>query len=231
MRSTFLTNVMRGTSLDLKPRILDRIERTASRTWSASDFADLGPRPAIDMALSRLAASGQLRRFGRGLYDKPWTNTLTGRPNAPDARAAIEAIARRRGLRYVVDGLTAANDLGFTDAVPAKTIVHVDARLKPVRLGNLEIVFRRSSAATLAWAGRPAMRLVQALHWLRDTLSRDEDRILGRISRVLDDETHGEAIRNDLKQGFGQLPTWMQELLRELVFGDRAAGRSEAAPP
>jgi hypothetical protein len=31
----------------------------------------------------------------------------------------------------LVDGLTAANDLGLSDAVPAKVVVHTDARLRP----------------------------------------------------------------------------------------------------
>jgi hypothetical protein len=33
----------------------------------------------------------------------------------------------------LVDGLTAANDLGLSDAVPAKVVVHTDARLRPAK--------------------------------------------------------------------------------------------------
>lgn len=222
---------MRGPSLDLKPRILQRIAENQTtgrpvRSWTPADFADLGSRGAVDSALGRLAAAGELRRVGRGLYDKPWANTLTGRPSAPDIQAAIDAIARRQGLRYIVDGMTAANALGLTDAVPAKTIVHVDARLKPVKLGSLEIKFKPTTGSKLAWAGRPAMRLVQALHWLKDTLPRDEGWLKPKIRRVLEDPSAGEAIREDLKAGFGQLPAWMQELLREMVFqGTPAKGR------
>lgn len=209
---------MRGPSLNLKPRIAERIARSPTRAWAPADFADLAPRRAIDSALSRMVASGELRRIGRGLYDKPWTNQLTGRPSAPDVEATIAAATRRSGLRYVVDGLTAANALGLTDAVPAKTIVHVNARLKPVKLGNLEIVFRRTSGSKLAWAGRPAMRLVQALHWLKDTLPRDEPWLMPKISRLIEDGPDGEAIRDDLEKGFALLPVWMQELLRGFVL-------------
>ena len=63
--------------------------------------------------------------------------------------------------------MTAANDLGLSDAVPGRVIIHSDARLKPLRLGNLIITFRPTSASKLYWAGRPAMRIVQALHWLK----------------------------------------------------------------
>ncbi len=213
---------MRGPSLHLKPRIIQRITESPSRSWCPADFADLGSRTAVDAALSRLTASGELRRIGRGLYDRPWTNQLTRRPSAPDVQAMIEAITRRQGLRYVIDGMSAANALGLTDAVPAKTIVHVDARLKPERLGNLKIVFKPASGTKLAWAGRPAMRLVQALHWLKDTLSRDKEWLLPKIRRLLDQGPEGTAIREDLRAGFNLLPIWMQELLRRPVLGNEA---------
>ena len=79
--------------------------------------------------------------------------------------------------------MTAANDLGLSDAVPGRVIVHSDTRLKPLRLGNLTITFRPTSASKLYWAGRPAMRIVQALHWLKPKISNPEDgqRIRQRI--------------------------------------------------
>lgn len=69
----------------------------------------------------------------------------------------VEAIARRDQIRVLVDGMTAANDLGLTNEIPAKIIVHTDSRLKPIRLGNLEISFRSTAGRKLFWAGRPAM--------------------------------------------------------------------------
>jgi hypothetical protein len=42
----------------------------------------------------------------------------------------------------VVDGLTAANDLGLTDAVPARIGVLTDGRLRPITLGNLTLDFQ-----------------------------------------------------------------------------------------
>jgi hypothetical protein len=73
-------------------------------------------------------------------------NKLTGKPSATDYRAVIDAIARRDHARMLVDGMTAANDLGLSDAVPGRVIVHSDARLKPVRLGKQTIVFRPTAA-------------------------------------------------------------------------------------
>lgn len=42
----------------------------------------------------------------------------------------------------LIDGMTAANDLGLTDAIPAKIIVHTDARRRAIKLGNVMITFR-----------------------------------------------------------------------------------------
>lgn len=65
---------MRGPNLDLKARILDRVDRDPGAVWTPVDFLDLGARAAVDKALQRLAKDGALRRVDRGLYDKPSTN-------------------------------------------------------------------------------------------------------------------------------------------------------------
>ena len=186
------------------------------RVWTPADFAALGSRDAVDKALQRLALAGSLRRIDRGLYDRPAINRLTKRPSVPDYRAVVDAIARRDQLRMLVDGMTAANDLGLTDAVPARVTIHTDARRRSIKLDNLFIEFKLTAPSRLHWAGRPAMRVVQALHWLKDTLASDRKRILDRLAKVLADPTHGTAIRDDLVDGFATLPAWMQELLREL---------------
>lgn len=208
-----------GTS-NLKPAILARIGNGASRgVWTPRDFLDLGARDAVDKTLQRLTRAGSLRRVDRGLYDKPSFNTLTRKSNPSDPRQVIEAIARRDQIRVLVDGMTAANDLGLTNAVPAKIVVHTDARLKPVSLGQLGITFKPTAASKLYWAGRPAMRIVQALHWLRDTMGQvDDDAILmRRLNAILRDPEDGQALRADLLEGLSTLPDWMRNLLLPML--------------
>ena len=163
-----------------------------------------------------MVRSGELRRIDRGLYDRPAINRLTKRPTSPDYRAVVDAIARRDRLRLLVDGMTAANDLGLTDAVPARVTIHTDARRRAVKLDNLIIEFRQTAPSRLYWADRPAMRVVQALHWLKDTLVTDRQTILSKLGKLLADPDYGDAIRKDLLEGFGTLPAWMQSLVREL---------------
>lgn len=202
---------------DLKSAILSLVKADeASRVWVPTDFAAFGRRDAVDKTLQRLVHDSELRRIDRGLYDRPTINRLTKRPTSPDYRAVVDAIARRDQLRLLVDGMTAANDLGLTDAVPARVTIHTDARRRSVKLDNLIIEFKQTAPSRLYWAGRPAMRVVQALHWLKDTLTTDRQRILSKLSKLLADPVHGDAIRKDLLEGFNTLPTWMQSFVREL---------------
>jgi hypothetical protein len=210
----------RGPSLDLKAQIAGRITAQPGSAWTPVDFLDLGPRAAVDKALQRLTSDGNVSRIDRGLYYRPHINTLTGKPSTPDIHTIVDAIARRDQTRVVVDGLTAANDLGLTTAVPAGVVVLTDARLRPVRIGNQQITFKTVAPSRLYWAGRPAMRVVQALYWLQDVLASDRGRILNRLRAVLIDHANGSAIRDDLRQGLHTLPTWMQSLLRELLAHD-----------
>jgi len=204
---------------DLRSRLLARIASSPDDVWTPGDFADLGGRAVIDKTLQRLTTAGDLRRIDRGLYDRPRKNELTGRPTVPDYRAVIRAVARRDQVRIVVDGMTAANDLGLTTAVPARIEVLADARLKPIKLGNQDIHFKFAAPSRLYWAGRPAMRVVQALHWMQDMLAQDSERQRVQIAlrRLLADPQHGQEIQDDLRAGLSALPIWMQEFVRGLL--------------
>lgn len=208
---------LRGSALNLKGSILHRFHAQSGRVWTPVDFLDLGPRAAVDKALQRLAAQKAITRIDRGLYYFPGKNSLTGKPTVPDQAAVIDAVARRDQTRVVVDGLTAANDLGLTTAVPARVTVLTDARLRPITLGRQQITFRAAAPSRLHWAGRPAMRIVQALYWLQDMLGTDRPRIVTQLRRILKDPAHGEAMRVDLQAGLPTLPTWMQSVAREVI--------------
>ena len=206
--------------MTLPVRVLDRISAEPGKVWTPGDFADVGSREAVDKALQRLARSGELRRIERGLYDKPRLNKLTGKRSGPDYRAVIEAVARRDKARFVVDGMTAANTLGLTNAVPAKIEVLVDARLKPIELGNQRIVFKHAAPSRLYWAGRPGMYLVQALHWLHDAMQGEAER--SKVDRIirkfLTDKEDGPKLTEDLRIGLSAMPIWMQDILRKPIM-------------
>lgn len=206
----------------IKSQVMQRISQTAAaKVWTPVDFLDLGSRDAVDKTLQRMVASDELRRIDRGLYDQPRVNTLTGQPAAPDYCSVIDAVGRRDQVRMLIDGMTAANDLGLTDAVPGQVIVHTDGRLRPIKLGNLILQFKLTAPSKLYWAGRPAMRVVQALYWLREGLKTgaqvDQNSIQAKLARLLLDPRQGSAIRDDLRSGLHTVPSWMQRWIRDLL--------------
>ena len=213
-----ISDIMIHTQTKTLPhQIFDRINDAPRQVWTPADFVDIGGRDAVDKALQRMVKQDQLRRIERGFYDKPSTNSLTGKPTVPDYRSVIDAVARRDKVRWLIDGMTAANTLGLTNAVPAKIEVLVDARLKPITLGNQKIVFKHAVPSRLYWAGRPGMYLVQALHWLHDVMSDDQpDDVIGKTVRhLLNDKKTGPSLVDDLKTGLSAMPIWMQDMLRK----------------
>jgi len=203
---------------DLKQAVVNRIgDGPSAQVWTPVDFLDLGSRAAVDKVLQRLVAAGQLRRIDRGLYDTPRLNSLTKQPAVADYRRIIDALGRRDQLRMLVDGMTAANDLGLSTAVPARVVIHTDTRRRTIHLDRLTIEFKQTAPSKLYWSGRPAMRIVQALQWLKDTLPADRDRIVAHLSTLLADRRHGRDLRNDLRAGLATLPAWMQDLVREVL--------------
>ena len=218
----------------IKTQVVQRINQApAAKVWTPVDFLDLGSRDAVDKTLQRMVASNDLRRIDRGLYDQPRMNALTGQPAAPDYRSVIDAVGRRDQVRLLIDGMTAANDLGLTNAVPGQVIVHTDGRLRPIQLGKLTLQFKLTAPSKLYWAGRPAMRVVQALYWLRDGLKGgaqiDQDAIQAKLIRLLQDSSQGSATRDDLRSGLHTVPSWMQRWIRDLLTRSEQAS-TKASP-
>lgn len=89
------------------------------------------------------------------MYDRPRTNSLTGKAAAADYISVIDAVGRRDQVRVLIDGMTAANELGISNPVPGQVIVHTDGRLRPIALDNLTLQFRLTAPSKLYWAGRP----------------------------------------------------------------------------
>ncbi len=218
---TYRTIGFGGFTMVLKNLVIDRITSAKkSQVWTTRDFLDLGNRDAIDKSLQRLVITKQIRRIDRGLYDAPKVNKLTRNLEAPDYRKIIDAVSRRNQARMLIDGLTAANGLGLTNAVPGQINILTDCRLKPITIDNLVIKFKHTAPSKLYWAGRPAMRVVQALYWLRDIINVTEKdstiEVIEKIISYLKNTPKKQIIITDLQQGLTTLPSWMQTYLKSL---------------
>ncbi|MFS8084993.1 MAG: DUF6088 family protein, partial [Acidobacteriota bacterium] len=117
-------------------KVLDRLQSANGQIFSVADFLDLGPRPTVDQALSRLARQGKINRVRRGLYELPRIGKLLNRPITQSPDALARAWARKNGLRIVPSGAYAANLLGLSTQVPAKITYYTNGRTKTIKLGQ-----------------------------------------------------------------------------------------------
>ena len=177
---------------------------------SPKDFLSLGSREAVDQALSRLVGEGQLRRVGRGLYDMPRTSDVLKRPAPVDWDAAIAALERRDGVRIVPDGLTAANQLGLTNAVPAHASYLTDGATRTLKIDGRTARFRHASPGVMQWAGKPAASVAHALRWLGPRQAADPS-VVSTLRRILPEDVKRDLVRN----GSG-LPGWALPLARSI---------------
>lgn len=114
------------------------------RGWAFSqiDFATLGSRSAIDIALHRLVDKGTIRRVIRGIYDYPKYSDLLQKYLSPDIDKVGQAIARKHGWRIQPSGGTALNVLGLSTQVPSKYVYLSDGPGKVVTVGKTSIKFK-----------------------------------------------------------------------------------------
>ena len=201
-------------------KIMRRVRSRGRGKWvcTPKDFLGLGSRAAVDQALSRLATSGDLRRVGRGLYDLPRISSVLKRPAPVDIDAAVAAIARRDSIRIMADGLAAANQLGLTNAVPAKTSYVTDGATRTIKIDDRTIRLRHAGPNVMAWAGKSSAPVAQALRWLGPQAASDT-RVSAILQRKLPD-----AVKRDFGRNSAHLPGWATLIARKLTDPKAVAG-------
>ena len=169
-----------------KNRILKRVRGKGRGTvFLTKDVLDLGSRGSVDQALSRLARDGIVRRLAQGVYDYPKIHDRLG-PLTPSADSVADALARKTGSNRYVSGAQAANALGLSTQVPAKTVYLTDGSSRKVKMkvGNQVIHFRHASPNKLAKSDAPGWVVLLALRYLgTDGVMNDVvDRLQGSLS-------------------------------------------------
>lgn len=195
-------------SIDAK--VLSRVRAaTAGQVFTARHFLDLGSRDAVDQALSRHSRAGTLRKLARGLYDLPQTSPRFGiLPASSDAIA--NALKGRDAIRLQPAGAYAANALGLSEQVPVRLVFLTDGPSRRVRVGNREIVLKRTTPRNMASAGRASGVVIQALRWLGQR--HVDEKVIAKLRRVLKPED-----RATLLQDAHLAPAWIGAIFRRLA--------------
>jgi hypothetical protein len=172
--------------------------------FTPRDFLDVAARAAVDQALSRLAKGGKLRRLARGLYDFPKVHPKLG-PLSPAPDDVAQALARETGSQVQIAGARAANALGLSTQVPAKSIYLTDGPSRRVVLGKRVVDLRHASPKHLIAPGSPAGTVVQALRHLGPVRATDVVHVAARRLSASDKKT--------LATSAVQAPAWMRPTL------------------
>ena len=176
--------------------------------FTPADFLDLGSRAAVDQALSRLTKDGRLRRLARGLYDYPQVHSQLG-PLAPTPDAVAKAFARETGSSLQVTGAQAANALGLSTQVPARSVYLTDGPSRRVVLGKRVVDVRHASPKHLVAAGSMAGTVVQALRHL------GPDSVSAVVNAAAQHLTASD--QRMLAKGANQAPAWMRPALNRIA--------------
>lgn len=172
--------------------------------FTPSDFLDVAARSAVDQALSRLAKNGKLRRLARGLYDFPKVHPQLG-ALSPTPDDVAKALARETGSQVQIAGARAANALGLSTQVPAKSSYLTDGPSRRVVLGKRVVDLRHASPKHLIAPGSAAGTVVQALRHVGAIRAADVAQIASRRLSASDKKTlASKAI---------QAPAWMRPTL------------------
>ena len=190
-------------------KIMKRV-RGKGRGWAFTpkDFLDLGTRGSIDMALTRLVQANQIRRIGRGLYDYPKLHDKLG-ALTPDADTIAQAVATQSGDKLSSSGAQAANRLGISTQVPAKTSYATSGQTRVKKVAGRTIALKRSRAPILDDASPDANAVLQLLaHVGKDKIDND---LIQRLSAQIDDRDF-----KALTKAQPLMPGWMSDAVLKI---------------
>ncbi len=191
-------------------QILRRIQGLGrGSVFSARDFADLGTRSTVDWVLQQLMGKGKIRRLSRGIYDYPQTSAIVGLV-PPDPYQVARAIANRDGSRLQPTGAYAANLLGISDQIPARSEFLTESDERIVQIGNQEIILRKTTPRIMQMAGKISGLVTQAFRFMGKDFITPE--IIAQLRQQLS-EKEKETLRKDIALP----PAWIADYFRQII--------------
>ncbi len=172
-------------------------------------FRDLGNDVGIRKALQILAKRGTIVRLARGLYHYPKTHPKLG-VLSPNPTQIAQALAGKDDLRIQPSGAYAANLLSLSEQVPAKVIFLTDGTDRTIKIGNQEIILKRTTPKNMATAGRTSGLVIQALRYLGQ--SNIDSQTIETLSKKL-----GGAECRQLLKDIRHAPAWIGAVFRQLA--------------
>lgn len=145
-----------------------------------------------------------IERMSEDVDDFPKVHPKLG-PLSPTPDDVAQALARETGSQVQISGARAANALGLTTQVPARTTYLTDGPSRRVVLGKRVVDLRHASPKHLIAPGSAAGMVVQALRHLGPVRAADVVQIAARRLSANDKKT--------LASSAVRAPAWMRPTL------------------
>jgi len=181
------------------------------RGWvfTPAHFTDLGSDTGVRTALSRLQQDGVIRRVAQGIYDYPRSHKVFG-VLSPSVDEIAKAVAERNGARIQPAGAYAANLIGLSEQVPGRVLFLTDGPSSKVKVGKLDISFRKTTVRNMFGAGSKEALVIHALKFMKE--KHINKTMLNSVRKFL----LGTS-RKEFEKNTRYAPQWIRKLLFDLM--------------
>ncbi len=171
------------------------------KPFTGARFLKHGARSAVDRALSRLAANGEILRLAHGVFVRPRTSRFVGTV-MPDIHEVVETIAGNNGETLQIHGAEAARRFRLSTQVPTAPVFHTSGSTRTIRVAGTAVrMVHTANRRRLQFAGEPAGAAISALWYLgKDNVTPE---IVATIEAAL-----GPSESKKLRSA--DMPAWMQ---------------------
>lgn len=185
------------------------------RGWAFSqkDFAHLGGRSSIDLALHRLLKKKTIRRVIRGIYDYPFYSNRLKQNLSPDIDKVTQAIARKFGWHIQPSGPAALNILGLSTQVPGKYLYLSNGPNRTYIIDMNKIIFKNAPTKEAGFKLYESAIIIQALKSLGN------DQITPKVIRIIR-KWLDPKLRSRITQDTRTVTSWAYEAIRLICQED-----------
>lgn len=175
-----------------------------------SDFSELGNYDTVRKSLQRLVNKGLITRISKGIYYIPKKDNLLG-TLYPTAEEIGKSIAKRDKARIIPTGAYAQHLLGLSTQIPMNVVYLTDGSARKIKIGNLSIVFKKTSPKNLSFESQLSSLLIQALKSKRENNITESDKRI--LKEIIKKSKELEKIKKDIHLA----PVWIRKIVLQIL--------------
>ncbi|MFN8945357.1 MAG: DUF6088 family protein [Pseudobdellovibrionaceae bacterium] len=175
-------------------------------------FNDLGSDTGVRTALSRLQRQRVIRRLAYGIYDYPKLHDALG-VLAPSIEELAKAYADKNGAVIQASGAYAANLIGLSEQVPGKVVFLTDGPSGKIRIGKLELIFKKTTVRNMHAVGSKEALVIHAFKFMKQ--KNINQFVLEKTRKFLKG-----AKRKEFEKNMKFAPRWIRVMLFDLLEKD-----------